>query len=84
MPSNISFDEAASVPLGLATAAVGLYADRPTGVQKYKPAWEEGGEGLYRGKPIVVFGGSTSVGQYGKNCRYIYILRDRSTDSITK
>ncbi|EJD07075.1 GroES-like protein [Fomitiporia mediterranea MF3/22] len=64
LPPDISFDEAASVPLGLATAAVGLYGDRPTGVQKYKPAWEDGGEGLYRGKPIVVFGGSTSVGQY--------------------
>ncbi|KAL5525546.1 hypothetical protein ACEPAG_6882 [Sanghuangporus baumii] len=64
LPSNVSFDDAASVPLGLATAAAGLYGDRPEGVTKYKPAWEEGGVGLYRGKPIVVFGGSTSVGQY--------------------
>ncbi|EJD07037.1 GroES-like protein [Fomitiporia mediterranea MF3/22] len=64
LPDNISFDEAASIPLGIATAAVGLYADRPDGVQKYTPCWEEGGEGLYRGKPIVIFGGSSSVGQY--------------------
>ncbi|KAL5525577.1 hypothetical protein ACEPAG_6913 [Sanghuangporus baumii] len=64
LPSNVSFDEAASVPAGLITAAVGLYGDRPEGVTKYKPTWEEGGEGLYREKPIVVFGGSTSVGQY--------------------
>lgn len=64
LPDNVSFDEAASIPLGIATAAVGLYADRPAGVQKYTPAWEEGGEGLYRGKPIVVVGGSSSVGQY--------------------
>ncbi|KAL5486256.1 hypothetical protein ACEPAI_7302 [Sanghuangporus weigelae] len=64
LPSNVSFDEAASVPLGLATAAAGLYGDRPAGVTKYKPAWEQGGESLYLGKPIVVFGGSTSVGQY--------------------
>ncbi|KAL5504373.1 hypothetical protein ACEPAH_8447 [Sanghuangporus vaninii] len=63
IPSNISFDEAASVPLCLATAAAGLYGDRPVGL-KYKPAWEQGGEGLYLGKPIVVFGGSSSVGQY--------------------
>ncbi|KAL5504372.1 hypothetical protein ACEPAH_8446 [Sanghuangporus vaninii] len=64
IPPNISFDEAASVPLGLATAGAGLYGDRPGIITKYKPAWEEGGEGLYRGKPIVIFGGSTSVGQY--------------------
>ncbi|EJD07036.1 GroES-like protein [Fomitiporia mediterranea MF3/22] len=64
LPDNIPFDEAASIPVGIATAAVGLYGDRPAGVQKYTPCWEEGGEGLYRGNPIVVFGGSSSVGQY--------------------
>ncbi|KAL5486255.1 hypothetical protein ACEPAI_7301 [Sanghuangporus weigelae] len=46
IPSNISFDEAAPVPLCLATVAA------------------EGGEGLYRGKSIVIFGGPSSVGQY--------------------
>ncbi|KAL5504375.1 hypothetical protein ACEPAH_8449 [Sanghuangporus vaninii] len=66
IPSNISFDEAASVSLCLVTAAAGLYGHvyYPEGATKYKPAWEEGGEGLYRGKPILVIGGSTSVGQY--------------------
>ncbi|EJD07038.1 GroES-like protein [Fomitiporia mediterranea MF3/22] len=66
LPENISFDEAASIPLCIATAAVGLYSERPEGVGKYTPCWEEGGEGLYRGKPIVIFGGSSSVGQFGK------------------
>ena len=69
MPDNISLDEAASIPLGLATAAVGLYGDKPEGYVKFKPAWEEGGEHAYSGTPIVIFGGSTSVGQYGKHQR---------------
>ncbi|EJD07034.1 GroES-like protein, partial [Fomitiporia mediterranea MF3/22] len=64
LPKNISFDEAASIPLGIATAAIGLYGDRPAGVQKYTPCWVEDGEDLYRGKPIVIFGGSSTVGQY--------------------
>ncbi|KAL5504374.1 hypothetical protein ACEPAH_8448 [Sanghuangporus vaninii] len=66
IPSNVSFHEAASVPECLSTAAIGLYADihKPDGATKYKPAWEDGGEGLYHGKAILVIGGSTSVGQY--------------------
>ncbi|KAH8112680.1 GroES-like protein [Phellopilus nigrolimitatus] len=65
LPSEISFDQAASVPLGLATAAIGLYEARAQkGLDKLTPPWETGGKGLYSGKPIVVLGGSTSVGQY--------------------
>ncbi|OCB88164.1 GroES-like protein [Sanghuangporus baumii] len=66
IPSNISFDEAASVSLCLVTAAAGLYGHvyYPEGATKYKAPWEEGGEGLYRGKSILVIGGSASVGQY--------------------
>ncbi|KAL5525561.1 hypothetical protein ACEPAG_6897 [Sanghuangporus baumii] len=64
IPSNISFDEAASIPSCLVTAATGLYLDRPTGFQNYTPAWEEAGKGAYAGQPIVVFAGSSSVGQY--------------------
>ncbi|KAI5120697.1 hypothetical protein M0805_007660 [Coniferiporia weirii] len=65
LPSNVSFDQAASIPLGLATAAVGLYGNRSQpGLQKLIPPWEEGGKGLYANQPIVIFGGSTSVGQY--------------------
>ncbi|KAI5120695.1 hypothetical protein M0805_007658 [Coniferiporia weirii] len=65
LPSNISFDQAASIPLGLATATIGLYRDRTQpSLQKLTPPWEEGGKGLYSGQPIIIFGGSTSVGQY--------------------
>ncbi|KAI5115304.1 hypothetical protein M0805_005593 [Coniferiporia weirii] len=65
LPSNVSFDQGASIPVGLATAAIGLYGDRSQpGAKKLTPPWEEGGKGLYAGQPIIVFGGSTSVGQY--------------------
>ena len=30
------------------------------------PPWEAGGRGKYHGQPIIVFGGASSVGQYGK------------------
>ncbi|KAL0059593.1 hypothetical protein AAF712_013644 [Marasmius tenuissimus] len=61
IPEAISYSQAASVPLTLATAAIGLY-------------WTEKGAGLnpkldkkiqFPGQPAVVVGGSSSVGQYG-------------------
>ncbi|KAI5120696.1 hypothetical protein M0805_007659 [Coniferiporia weirii] len=65
LPLNVSFDQGASVPLGFATAAVGLYRSRTQpNLHKFAPPWQEGGKGLYAGQPIVIFGGSTSVGQY--------------------
>jgi len=65
IPSNITFEQAASVPVGLATAALGLYGDRaPGGPVKYAAPWDENGKGKYVGKPIVLFGGSSSIGQY--------------------
>ncbi|KAK1229506.1 hypothetical protein PQX77_007429 [Marasmius sp. AFHP31] len=60
IPEAISYSQAASVPLALATAAIGLY-------------WTEKGAGLnptldkriqFPGQPAVVVGGSSSVGQY--------------------
>ncbi|CCL98622.1 uncharacterized protein FIBRA_00624 [Fibroporia radiculosa] len=62
IPNSLSFEAAASIPLGLATAAVGLYS-RIGGAGLFPP-WEEGGRGLYRGKPFMVFGGASSVGQF--------------------
>ncbi|KAI0363946.1 GroES-like protein [Pilatotrama ljubarskyi] len=64
-PSRMSFEEAATVPSGLVTAAFGLYneghADSSAGLT---PPWEEGGRGKYAGKPIFILGGATSIGQY--------------------
>lgn len=65
-PSSISFDEAASIPLTLATAMQGFYGDRKSSdIFKLPPSWEAGGEGAAKGKTVVVLGGSSSVGQFG-------------------
>ncbi|KAG2076352.1 GroES-like protein, partial [Suillus decipiens] len=60
IPPNESFDSAATVPLGLDTALVGLYGNQfGAGIT---PPWMKG-----VGKsntPIVIFGGSSSVGLY--------------------
>jgi len=64
IPSNISFDEA-TLPLGVATAAIALYSQKvPSGGAALTPPWEDGGLGKYAGEPIVVFGGASSVGVY--------------------
>ncbi|KIJ54532.1 hypothetical protein M422DRAFT_41802 [Sphaerobolus stellatus SS14] len=63
LPSNLSFDQAASIPLGLATAAVGFYHSHEKQGAGLQAPWE-GGEGKYTGQGVVIFGGSSSVGQY--------------------
>ena len=65
IPSDLSFAQASTVPLGLATAAIGLYHPDPSGSASLAPPWETSGRGKYAGQPFVVFGGSSSVGQYG-------------------
>ncbi|KAI5990855.1 chaperonin 10-like protein [Pisolithus orientalis] len=62
IPPNLTYNQAATVPLGLDTAAVGLYSD--TLGAGLTPPWMEGGQGKYPGKPILVYGGSSSVGCY--------------------
>jgi len=63
IPDNISFDQAATIPLGLATAAVGYY-DSPEKQGAGLTAPWDGGEGQSKGEGILIFGGSSSVGQY--------------------
>jgi NADPH:quinone reductase-like Zn-dependent oxidoreductase len=60
IPPSISFDSAATVPVGLDTALVGLYGnDFGAGIT---PPWTQG---ISESKsPIVIFGGSSSVGLY--------------------
>ncbi|TCD65393.1 hypothetical protein EIP91_002727 [Steccherinum ochraceum] len=64
IPSHISFDEASSLPVAVATAAVGLYAPKAKdgGAALIAP-WKEGGIGKYADQPILIIGGSSSVGQ---------------------
>ncbi|OCH90831.1 GroES-like protein [Obba rivulosa] len=64
VPTNVSVDAAATVPLGLATAALGLFDQYCDASAKLFPPWDLGGRGKYAGQPFMVFGGSGSVGQY--------------------
>ena len=69
IPANVTTDQAATLPLGLNTAVFGLYNHEDGQIANCGlfPPWEEGGQGKYAGKPILVFGGASSVGQYGKH-----------------
>ncbi|CDO69948.1 hypothetical protein BN946_scf184836.g22 [Trametes cinnabarina] len=65
IPDNISFDEAATVPSSLGTAALPLY-NKAEGADSAKlvAPWEEGGRGKYKGKAALILGGASSIGQY--------------------
>jgi NADPH:quinone reductase-like Zn-dependent oxidoreductase len=65
IPSNVSTEEAASIPLALVTAAIGLYNGGNAGIGLTAP-WTPEGKGKYAGKPFVISAASTSVGQLGK------------------
>jgi NADPH:quinone reductase-like Zn-dependent oxidoreductase len=64
IPDEFSFEDAATIPLGLATAAVGLYNPLQEGGLGLKPSWTPEGKGFYKNQPIVILGGSSSVGQF--------------------
>ncbi|OCH85946.1 GroES-like protein [Obba rivulosa] len=65
VPDSITSEQAASIPIGLVAAALGLFDPyTPSGSAKLFPPWEEGGRGKYAGKPIVIIGGSSSVGEF--------------------
>ncbi|TFK36722.1 chaperonin 10-like protein [Crucibulum laeve] len=63
IPERFSFDDVASIPLGLATAYIGLYNKKPYGLEFESPVLRSS-QGKYSGTPLVVFGGGSSVGQY--------------------
>jgi NADPH:quinone reductase-like Zn-dependent oxidoreductase len=62
LPDNITYDEAATLPVGLNTAQVALYDKDGLGL----PHPFKGGENFGKGKSILVLGGSAVVGQIGK------------------
>ncbi|KZV70278.1 GroES-like protein [Peniophora sp. CONT] len=73
IPTNITFEQAATIPLCLAVAAVGIYANksseiRPEGFDRggcgLTPPWAEGGKGKYAGQAALVISGASSVGQF--------------------
>ncbi|KAJ3538747.1 hypothetical protein NM688_g6475 [Phlebia brevispora] len=64
IPLNVTIDQAASIPLALDTAVLGLYvAPGRRGGANLTPPWQEGGREKYRGRPIFIFGGAGAVGQ---------------------
>ncbi|KAA1467074.1 GroES-like protein [Dentipellis sp. KUC8613] len=65
IPAALSFEEASTMPLCLATAAIGLYAPHgPRGGAALTGPWLDGGLGKYKDQPVLVLGGSSSVGQF--------------------
>ncbi|KAH9918189.1 GroES-like protein [Epithele typhae] len=64
IPENVTFAEAVSVPLGLATAITPLYAPEGPDSLGLPAPWEPEGTTKFAGKPALIVGGSTSVGQY--------------------
>ncbi|KAI0669017.1 GroES-like protein [Trametes maxima] len=77
IPANVSIEGAASIACGLATAAFSLYNEGAylspslyepdklsSSSAKLIPPWEPRGRGAYSGKPIIVLGGASTVGQY--------------------
>ncbi|VDB85316.1 unnamed protein product [Peniophora sp. CBMAI 1063] len=73
IPSNITPEQAATIPLGLATAALGIYQTKKSGTiysgfdvggAGITPPWLPGGMGKYAGHAAVVISGASSVGQF--------------------
>ncbi|VDC00280.1 unnamed protein product [Peniophora sp. CBMAI 1063] len=74
VPKNLSYEEVVTLPLGLATAAIGAYKPRHSEVRPadkhdiggagLTPPWEADGRGKYAGQVAVIMSGSSSVGQF--------------------
>ncbi|TFK69667.1 GroES-like protein [Pluteus cervinus] len=60
IPSNISYDQATTIPTGLTTPYNAFYQ----GWGLTLPTKSAGGLGKYAGTPILVIGGSSAVGQF--------------------
>ncbi|KAI0715804.1 GroES-like protein [Cerioporus squamosus] len=78
IPENISFDQAASVPLGLATVLILNFNHNPKSKSEtanFTAPWEEGGTTKYAGKPAFILGGASSVGQYGTRTPAIQVAK---------
>ncbi|KAG6859000.1 hypothetical protein C0991_001517, partial [Blastosporella zonata] len=63
IPPHISFDEAATIPVAAAAAVAGYYLPRPHS-GGFTPPFDPSARGKYAGKPLVILGGATSVGQF--------------------
>ncbi|KAI0760994.1 GroES-like protein [Trametes elegans] len=67
IPDNITFEQAATVPLALTTTFMGLYNQSPAPENlglRLKPIWDPEGATAYAGTPVLIVGGAGSLGQY--------------------
>ncbi|KZV67570.1 GroES-like protein [Peniophora sp. CONT] len=73
IPANITTEQAATIPITLATAAIGIYAEKKDALRPDKfdvgglgltPPWATGGRDKYVGQAALVISGSSSVGQF--------------------
>ncbi|KAI0822577.1 GroES-like protein [Trametes gibbosa] len=63
--AGLFFEEAATVPGTLASAILAFFnTTNEAESLALKPFWEEGGKTAYAGKPILILGGASSLGQY--------------------
>ncbi|RPD57987.1 GroES-like protein [Lentinus tigrinus ALCF2SS1-7] len=64
IPENISFDQAATLPVAVSTVASGIWAHEQGSRSVNFPApWEEDGSTKFAGKAAFIVGGAGSVGQ---------------------
>ncbi|KAI0696870.1 GroES-like protein [Cerioporus squamosus] len=65
IPDGISFDQAASVPVALVAVILPNFNHNLAAeTVNFTAPWEEGGQAKNAGKPALIIGGSSSVGQY--------------------
>lgn len=65
MPENITFEQAASICVGILPFVAATYAPEPHGFGFTAPFENEDGVGKYAGQPILIMAGACSLGQYG-------------------
>ncbi|KAL0953197.1 hypothetical protein HGRIS_004452 [Hohenbuehelia grisea] len=86
IPSSMGFLEASSIPLTLATAALGLsmpYSATAIGGLGLKGFWEDDAQGFYKGQSILILGGSSSIGQFAiQITRYLGFSQIITTSSV--
>lgn len=61
----MGYDDTATIPLAFDTASTGLYNSNKYGCG-LTPPWELHGIGKYSASPIVILGGASAVGSFGK------------------
>ncbi|KAJ6550016.1 chaperonin 10-like protein [Mycena capillaripes] len=63
LPPNISFEQGASIPVGLLTSYHAMYGQPPHGAGFVSPL-SLGGRGKYADQPIVILGGAGATGHF--------------------